>query len=138
MNTSTQGGQQGAAGSNSPKRADRNPYEQFSNDRLIMRDHLAIDRTVLANERTLLAYGRTSLALILTGAAYMKFFMGRTSTTVGIALILLGLAAAVIGGWRSAVMARRIRTAGAAAGAPKDNNADGVAEQNPASKKTEQ
>ncbi len=123
MNTSTQGGQQYAAVSNSVKRACGNPYEQFCNDRLIMRDHLAIDRTVLANERTLLAYGRTSLALILTGAAYMKFFMGRSSITVGAALIVMGLATAIIGGWRSAVMARRIRTAGNAAGAPKEGTA---------------
>ncbi len=125
MNSSNPGGQ---AVGNLSKQARRNPYEQFSNDRLIMRDHLAIDRTVLANERTLLAYCRTSLALILTGAAYMKFFIGPTSAMVGMTLILLGIAAAVIGGWRSAVMARRIRTAGSCADSTGQNTAEGQSE----------
>ncbi|MCB1019634.1 MAG: DUF202 domain-containing protein [Acidobacteria bacterium] len=38
---------------------------------MILRDHLALDRTELANERTLLAYIRTSLALFLTGVSAM-------------------------------------------------------------------
>jgi len=41
-------------------------YEGVKPDQLILRDHLALDRTELANERTLLAYIRTSLALFLT------------------------------------------------------------------------
>lgn len=43
------------------------PYAGLSPDELILRDRLAIDRTVLANERTLLAYARTSLALLIAG-----------------------------------------------------------------------
>lgn len=38
---------------------------------LILRDHLAIDRTVLANERTLLAYGRTALTLLIVGFSFL-------------------------------------------------------------------
>ncbi|HEX9972048.1 MAG TPA: DUF202 domain-containing protein, partial [bacterium] len=33
-------------------------YQEFSESDLILRDRLALDRTVLANERTLLAYVR--------------------------------------------------------------------------------
>lgn len=41
---------------------------------LILRDRLAIDRTVLANERTLLAYMRTAMTMLITGLSLMKFF----------------------------------------------------------------
>jgi putative membrane protein len=34
------------------------PYDRFKNNELILRDELAVDRTLLANERTLLAYLR--------------------------------------------------------------------------------
>ena len=45
------------------------PYPEQSDEPLILRDHLAIDRTALANERTLLAYVRTALALFITGVS---------------------------------------------------------------------
>ena len=38
---------------------------------LILRDRLAVDRTVLANERTLLAYIRTALTLLLLGLSFV-------------------------------------------------------------------
>lgn len=37
------------------------PYSKFDTDDLILRDQLAIDRTLLANERTLLAYLRSGV-----------------------------------------------------------------------------
>ena len=43
------------------------PYRGVRPPELILRDKLAIDRTVLANERTLLAYVRTALTLFLVG-----------------------------------------------------------------------
>ena len=42
------------------------PY-QIIDGQLILRDHLAADRTVLANERTFLAYIRTTLTLFVAG-----------------------------------------------------------------------
>ena len=51
-----------------------NPYERFTSSELILRDELAIDRTVLANERTLLSYIRTGLAFAVTGAGAIHFF----------------------------------------------------------------
>jgi putative membrane protein len=47
--------------------AQAQPYVGLSPDELILRDRLAIDRTILANERTLLAYARTALALLIAG-----------------------------------------------------------------------
>ena len=41
---------------------------------LILRDHLAIDRTRLANERTLLAWWRTGLTMVIAGVTLIKLF----------------------------------------------------------------
>ena len=41
---------------------------------LILRDHLALDRTRLANRRTMLAYLRTALMLLVSGATLVKVF----------------------------------------------------------------
>lgn len=46
-------------------------YAHVKNEDLILRDWLAIDRTVLANERTLLAYVRTALTLFLVGMSFI-------------------------------------------------------------------
>lgn len=51
----------------------KNPYKNFTTKELILRDHLAIDRTVLSNETTLFSYIRTSLALIAAGATLIHF-----------------------------------------------------------------
>jgi len=40
--------------------------------KIILRDHLAIERTRLANERTLLSYIRSSLYLLLGGMAFFQ------------------------------------------------------------------
>lgn len=39
-------------------------------EKLILRDHLALQRTKLANERTLLTYIRSALYLIIAGIAF--------------------------------------------------------------------
>ncbi|WP_298353327.1 DUF202 domain-containing protein [Rhodoblastus sp.] len=52
----------------------RLPYDNFNAHEFILRDWLALDRTVLANERTFLAYGRTSLGLFLAGVTLIKVF----------------------------------------------------------------
>lgn len=51
-------------------------YKKFNAEDLILRDELAIDRTLLANERTLLAYLRSAVALIIAGFTMMHFAMG--------------------------------------------------------------
>jgi putative membrane protein len=51
----------------------KNPYERFEKSELILRDELAIDRTLLSNERTLLAYLRSAVALMITGVSIIHF-----------------------------------------------------------------
>ena len=48
------------------------PYESIKGQ-LILRDHLAADRTILANERTFLAYIRTALTLFIAGLSFIHF-----------------------------------------------------------------
>ena len=52
---------------------DQNPYAKFEPEDLILRDELAIDRTILANERTALAYTRTALTLFIAGLSFLHF-----------------------------------------------------------------
>jgi putative membrane protein len=51
----------------------KSPYERFEQSDLILRDELAIDRTLLANERTLLAYLRSAAALLIVGISMIHF-----------------------------------------------------------------
>ncbi|HJQ80519.1 MAG TPA: DUF202 domain-containing protein [Lacipirellulaceae bacterium] len=80
-----------------------------SADELILRDHLALDRTRLANERTLLAYIRTAFMLIIAGATALKLLV-ETPAVVATAwlFILLGVVVAVFGAWRFESVRRRI------------------------------
>ena len=48
-------------------------YNTFR-DEMILRDYLALDRTILANERTLLAYLRTFIGTFSAGIAMIKLF----------------------------------------------------------------
>jgi putative membrane protein len=57
---------------------------------MILRDHLATDRTVLANERTVLAYIRTALSLIVSGASFIKFSETPLVQVIGYFFIPLG------------------------------------------------
>lgn len=88
----------------------RNPYDQFLTTHLILRDQLAIDRTVLANERTFMSYCRTSLALIFSGAGSIRFFTTFYTDVAGWILITLGLIVGVIGSVRFLIMNKKIRT----------------------------
>jgi putative membrane protein len=76
------------------------PYSRFSEEELILRDHLAVDRTVLANERTLLAYVRTALALGVVGASCLHFLGGRAWWITGVAFLVLGGLTFGVGVWR--------------------------------------
>jgi len=57
---------------------------------LILRDLLALDRTILANERTLLAWIRTALSIIVAGVGFIKFFEIRLISAIGYGLLPLG------------------------------------------------
>ena len=53
-------------------------YENYKNnqDEMILRDHLAIDRTILANERTYLSYMRTVVSFIVAALTLYKLLEG--------------------------------------------------------------
>jgi putative membrane protein len=67
------------------------PYATDPPSQLILRDHLAIDRTALANERTFLAYIRTALTLLVVGASFIKFFDSLALEVVGWAFMPVGV-----------------------------------------------
>lgn len=73
--------------------------EDYQNkEEIILRDHLAMERTKLANERTLLSYIRSSLYLILGGIAFLgmkKFeeviYIGYFSLGLSVVILLIGI-----------------------------------------------
>ena len=73
------------------------PYGRFDPAELILRDELALDRTILANERTYLAYVRTAIALILAGVSFIHFSTALWYTVLGAAAVPIGLFVLVIG-----------------------------------------
>jgi inner membrane protein YidH len=90
---------------------DRLPVaDEISNsDTLILRDHLAVERTRLANERTLLAYVRTSFMLIVSGATALKVFVDTLGVVfTALLFIALGAFAGLFGAWRFLSVRRRI------------------------------
>jgi len=84
------------------------PYARFGPDRLVLRDELAIDRTLLANERTLLAYLRSGIALVIAGATILHFAEIGWFHGVGYACLPAGVIATLIGGVRYRRMHRVI------------------------------
>lgn len=76
---------------------------------MILRDHLALDRTAMANERTLLAYVRTSLAFAIVGASCFKFFVSLVMDALGILSIVLALVTAGIGVYRWRAVNRHLQ-----------------------------
>lgn len=75
-----------------------NTYERFGQSELILRDELAIDRTLLANERTFLAYLRSAVALLITGLSIIHFsdtlwffILGLACVPGSVLVLLVGL-----------------------------------------------
>jgi putative membrane protein len=83
-------------------------YCEFSGEKPVLRDYLAIDRTVLANERTVLAYLRTALAFVVVGASAIKFFDSVLYEALGGAFILFGAIVAAFGARRFFRVQKRI------------------------------
>ena len=79
----------------------QSPYERFRQDKLILRDVLARDRTDLANERTVLAYFRTALMFAASGITLIRFFPDQLAIiAVGYLLTLLSAPIGIFGLWR--------------------------------------
>ena len=87
------------------------PYQDIK-EQLILRDHLAVDRTILANERTFLAYIRTAITLFVAGLSFIHFrILGvpLIDITVGIIFIVFGTCTFLVGLVRYKEMQGRIR-----------------------------
>lgn len=86
-------------------------YQRFKTEDLILRDELAIDRTLLANERTLLAYLRSGVALMLAGVTLFHFSAAKWFQMVGLFCVPAGVIVMLIGAHRYRRMNARIMTA---------------------------
>ena len=84
-------------------------YDRFLREDLILRDDLAIDRTLLANERTLLAYVRSGLAAVVGGVTFLHFPEHGILLYMGLALIPIGLLLLGAGCQRYMAMRRSIQ-----------------------------
>jgi putative membrane protein len=69
-------------------------------EEIILRDHLAVERTKLANERTLLSYIRTSLYLVLSGIAFLGMRDLEEIKNLGYLSLLLSIIVLVVGIFR--------------------------------------
>lgn len=83
-------------------------YGDLRKEELILRDHLAIYRTVLANERTLLSYVRTAMAMLVLGFTFLQFLHDPITTVVGWMAVVGGGALLLVGVLRFRRMQRRI------------------------------
>ncbi len=68
-----------------------------NHDDMILRDYLAIDRTILSNERTFLGYIRTTLTMIVVGISLVKLFNTSLTTLVGTMFFMGGFAFFIVG-----------------------------------------
>jgi putative membrane protein len=87
------------------------PYSKIDPEKMILRDHLAYDRTVLANERTVLAYMRTAIAFAAAGGTLVKFFQDTPGLLItGVALLVLSLLVGILGVRRYFAVRSSLRT----------------------------
>lgn len=66
----------------------------------VIRDHMAIERTIMANERTFLAYIRTALGFFIGGVSFIEFFEGFPMQLVGWIFVPAGIMAFGLGLWK--------------------------------------
>lgn len=78
-------------------------------DDIILRDHLAMERTKLANERTLLAYMRTTLYLLLAGLGLLGLHDFAQMRWVGYLVLAASAVVMVIGIWRFLELRKQLR-----------------------------
>ena len=72
-------------------------YSRFEKTKLILRDELAIERTLLANERTLLAYLRTGVTLLIAGLSIIHFSQGGWFSIIGVICLPTGIITGILG-----------------------------------------
>ena len=77
-------------------KTDAKTYQKFYEE-MILRDHLALDRTILANKRTLLSYVRTSIGLLAGGIGMIKLVSDGVVNILGFIFILAAFPVLIIG-----------------------------------------
>ncbi len=81
-------------------------YYRVNPENMIVRDHLALDRTILANERTFLAYLRTAVGFAAGGITLLKVFDSLCWQVSGWAAIIAALLTLIFGFGRTGKMKR--------------------------------
>lgn len=85
------------------------PADAYENhEKIILRDHLALERTKLANERTLFSYIGTALYLLTVGLGIFEIDVISHLTTVGWICIITGFLLLIIGVFRFLRMKRHL------------------------------
>ncbi len=79
------------------------------NKDLVLREHLAIERTKLANETTLLAYTRTGLYFLVAGSTLGHIIQSAFWQVVEFPLIIIGVGLMIIGLVRFILLKRLIK-----------------------------
>ena len=77
---------------------------------MILRDYLALDRTVLANERTFLAYLRTFVGTFSAGFAMVKLLDTLFTNIVGYIFVIASPFFIVFGTIRYIQISRKLKT----------------------------
>jgi putative membrane protein len=72
-------------------------YLRLDRSKMILRDFLAIDRTILSNQNTFLAYIRTALTLFVAGVTFIRFFDFIVIEVIGWIFIPVGLVTFIVG-----------------------------------------
>ena len=83
-------------------------YSTFK-DKMILRDFLALDRTVLANERTLLSYIRSFIGSFSAGIAMIKLFDSLLTNVLGYIFVIVSPFFVIIGVIRYIQISKRIK-----------------------------
>lgn len=81
------------------------------NKELVLREHLAIERTKLGNERTLLAYIRTGLYFVVAGSTLGELIATRFWNVMDVPIVLVGVGIVIAGVIRFLSVKRMIERA---------------------------
>ena len=88
---------------------EREMYEKFLAKDLILRDYLAIERTILTNQATFLAYIRTSLTMMVVGVTLFQLALKNLPFQyLGLFIAIIGFFVFVYGSMESLKMKKKI------------------------------
>jgi|GEM_PF-1153178 len=94
----------------SKRTPDISPYQDFRIRELILRDYLAIDRTILAGENTFLSYIRTSLTVLAIGATVIHFFNSLFTQILGVVTIIASVLISAFGYKKNTKLRARMKS----------------------------